>query len=182
MSHSIERLGGLQRRAWGLQRGVSLIELMVTLAVVGILAAVAVPTMTGLIDANRLTGTSSELTASLQLARSEAVRRRSSVTICGSSDGVTCDGDDWSRWVVRGNESTTGDTVVVQSSGVTSDSVQISGPAGGLVFRSSGLLDGQGQLTVCIPGESLSDNQRRITVMMSGTVVSEKQSGGGACP
>lgn len=154
---------------------------MVTVAVLGILAAMAVPTMTGVIQANRLTSTTSELTASLQLARSEAIRRRSSVTICGSSDGATC-GNNWSQWIVTGTESTTGSTVLVQSAGVTSDSIEVSGPGAGLVFRSSGLLQSQGQLTVCVPSESVGDNQRLITVMVSGTVISEKQSGGGSCP
>ena len=182
MSESTQRRRGPRRRTWVRQGGVSLVELMVTLAVLGILAAVAVPAMSSLIDANRLAGTSSELTASLQLARSEAIRSRSSVTVCATADGASCGGNDWSRWVVRGVDNTTGNAVVMQSSGVTSDSVQVSGPGAGLVFRSSGLLEGQGQLTVCVPGDSLSDNQRLITVMVSGTVISEKKSGGGACP
>lgn len=182
MSESTHRRRGAHWRTWAYQDGVSLVELMVTLAVLGILAAVAVPAMSSLIDANRLAGTSSELTASLQLARSEAIRSRSRVTVCATADGASCGGADWSRWVVRGVDNTTGNTVVLQSSGVTSDSVQISGPGAGLVFRSSGLLEDQGQLTVCVPGDSLSDNQRLITVMVSGTVISEKKSGGGACP
>ena len=163
------------------QPGFTLVELMVTLAVVGILAAVAVPAMTSLINGNRLAGTASELSASLQLARSEALRRSSSVTICGTSDGATCGGD-WSRWIVTGTENVTGATVVVQDASVASDAVQVAGPAAGIVFRSSGLIAGQEQLTVCVPTDSPAENQRLITVMISGSVVSEKVNGGGACP
>lgn len=160
--------------------GFTLIELMVTLAVVGILAAVAAPAMLSLINGNRLTGTASELTASLQLARSEAVRRSSRVTICGSSDGATC-GADWSRWIVTGTE-VSGAAVVVQDSAAVSDAVQVAGPAGGIVFGSSGLTNAQQQLTVCVPTDSPTENQRLVTVMISGTVITERQSGGGACP
>ena len=57
---------GKRRRRQG---GFTLVELMVTLAVVGILAAVAAPAMLSLINGNRLTGTASELTASRERGR-----------------------------------------------------------------------------------------------------------------
>src|SRR5690606_8573842 len=98
-----------------------------------------------------------------------------------TSDGATCGGD-WSRWIVTGTENVTGATVVVQDAGVTSDLVQVAGPGGGIVFRSSGLIAGEERLTVCVPTDSPADNQRRITVMISGTVISEKMNGGGTCP
>ncbi len=61
-----------------------MIELMVTVAVLAIIAAIAVPAMQGLIAANRLSAASTELVTALQLARSEAIRRNAAVTVCGS--------------------------------------------------------------------------------------------------
>src|SRR5690606_4323840 len=63
------------RRGRGLPRrgtGFSLIELMVVVAVVAILAVVAYPSLTSVINSNRLSSNANELVASLQYARSEA--------------------------------------------------------------------------------------------------------------
>jgi len=162
------------------EAGVTLVELMVTVAVLGILAAVAVPPMVGLINNNRLAGTTGELTASLQLARSEALRRGSTVTMCGTTDGATC-GADWSRWIITGTDSVTGAAEVIRDASGSS-SVQVAGPgAPGIAFRPSGLIDGQQQLTVCVPTDTPTENQRIITVMLSGTIVTTRASGGGGC-
>ncbi|WP_279512678.1 GspH/FimT family pseudopilin [Luteimonas aestuarii] len=164
------------------ETGFTLIELMVTVAVVGILAMVAVPAMTSLVNGNRLAGMTGEVTSSLQLARSEAIRRNARVTICGSTDGTTCGGGgDWSRWIVTGRDNTTGVVEVIRDNAAPG-SVQISGPAGGIEFRPSGLIDGEEQLTVCVPTDSPEQNQRVITVMISGNLFTNRNNGGGACP
>lgn len=160
-------------------RGFTLVELMVTVAVLGILAAVAVPAMTGLINSNRLAGTTGELTAGLQLARSEALRRGARVRICGTVDGVNC-GANWSRWIITGVDNTSGVTETIRDA-ASPATVQTAGPAGGIVFRPSGLIDAQQQLTVCIPTTSPAENRRVVTVMISGTIVTTRANGGGSC-
>jgi type IV fimbrial biogenesis protein FimT len=62
-------------------RGFTLIELLVTLAVMGIVLAIGVPSYQELIRSNRLTTQINEFSASLNLARSEAIRRGVRVTI-----------------------------------------------------------------------------------------------------
>jgi type IV fimbrial biogenesis protein FimT len=153
---------------------------MVTMAVVGILTAVAVPAMTAMINGNRLSGSSGELTASLQLARSEALRRSAPVTICGTTDGVACSAD-WSRWMVRGRDNTSGNIELIRDS-VASTNVQVRGPAAGIVFLPSGLIEAGQQLNVCVPTSSPEQNQRVVTVMVSGNIVTARANGGGACP
>lgn len=58
---------------------------MVSLAVVGILTSIAVPSFSRLMLANRLSTQTTELTTSLKLARAEAVRRAQPVTLAASS-------------------------------------------------------------------------------------------------
>ena len=51
-------------------------ELMVTLALVGILVGLAVPSMREFIRNNRLTGGANDVLRALRLARSEAIKRQ----------------------------------------------------------------------------------------------------------
>ena len=62
-------------------KGFTLIELMVTIAIAGILVGIAIPNFTSIITSNRLTAGANELVTALNLARSEAVKRGIQVTV-----------------------------------------------------------------------------------------------------
>jgi len=67
-------------------------ELMVTLAVAGVLVAIAVPNMRDFIRNNRLTSASNDLLHSLNLARTEAIKRQTYVVVCATGDPDASDG------------------------------------------------------------------------------------------
>lgn len=83
-------------------RGFTLIELMVVLAVAAILTLVAVPSFTALLARNETASAASELMSSLYLAQNEATRTGHGIVVCASSNGNTCSGStDWSNgWIV----------------------------------------------------------------------------------
>jgi type IV fimbrial biogenesis protein FimT len=83
--------------------GFTLFELMVTLAVAALILSLGVPGFRSFIQNNRATTHTNDLVTALNLGRSEATRRGSSVLLCSSSDGATCSGSiDWSSgWIVR---------------------------------------------------------------------------------
>jgi type IV fimbrial biogenesis protein FimT len=68
--------------------GFTLIELITTLTIAGILTAIAVPTFNSVISSNRLTAYTNEFVTALNLARSEAIKRGTKVTIMRNKDSV----------------------------------------------------------------------------------------------
>ena len=83
--------------------GFTLVELLITIVVVSILLAAGVPAFQSFIKNNRVTSQANGLISAIQLARNEAVKRGSVVTICASSDQSTCNvtDKDWKKgWIV----------------------------------------------------------------------------------
>ncbi len=69
-----------------MQRGFTLIELMVTLAISVILLGLAAPSFTSMIQSNTVTSTVNTFLADMRFARSEAIRRGGRVVLCRSTD------------------------------------------------------------------------------------------------
>jgi type IV fimbrial biogenesis protein FimT len=76
-------------------RGFTLIELIVTMAVALVLISIAFPSFRTLTQNSRMAAQVNDLIADLSYARSEAIKRRDTVSICTSSDGATCSGGNW---------------------------------------------------------------------------------------
>ena len=84
------------------QTGFTLLELMVVVAIAGIMMAIGVPSFQNITTTNRIAANTNELITALNLARSEAVKRSAAVSVCKSADGAICTtSGDWDQgWIV----------------------------------------------------------------------------------
>lgn len=83
------------------EQGFSLIELLVVLAILSILLAVSLPNFQNMIENNRTNSQAKLFLTTLNLARSEAIKRGGNVAVCASNDGTDCDADAWADgWIV----------------------------------------------------------------------------------
>ena len=84
------------------QTGFTLLDLLTTITVLGILLAVGIPGFASIIRNNRIASSTNELVVALTYARSEAMKRGDPVTVCPSEDDDACAGsNDWSTgWFV----------------------------------------------------------------------------------
>ena len=86
------------------EKGFTLYELLTTLLIVGVILAIGVPNMQSFRQNRRMTAAANDLHSSFHLARSDASRTKSNITICASSDSMaatpTCGGEIEAGWVI----------------------------------------------------------------------------------
>ncbi|MGQ7959169.1 GspH/FimT family pseudopilin [Pseudomonas sp. SP16.1] len=141
------------------QKGFSLIELMVTLAVLAIVLGLAAPSFSSMLQDNRALSLGSELQGALQYARSEAVKRRLEVVICRrNAAGSACDnGADWSAgWLVR---QAGGDVLKVWD---RAQGMAVAGPNAGVTFRGNGMASAT---VFSVKPTACTDTQKRVIAL-----------------
>jgi type IV fimbrial biogenesis protein FimT len=77
--------------------GLTLLELLITLVVLAIILSLATPGFRTQILNSQAAAMGETLGNTLGFARSEALKRKARVTVCGSSNGTSCDASDWAN-------------------------------------------------------------------------------------
>jgi len=133
------------------KRGVTLIELMITLVVMMIVLMIAAPPFGALLARNKLSATVNDLIATLNLARSTAVMGTVPVTICADNGSGACGTeDDWAKGalvfrdaiVAPQTDQTTDqkitDTEIIAKRLGASGTITITASAAALTYRADG--------------------------------------------
>jgi type IV fimbrial biogenesis protein FimT len=182
----------------GRQRGFTLMELIVTMAVAAILIAIAAPSFASIFNANRLSGTANELLATMQSARIEAIRRNARTVVCRSDNGSSCNtaNGNWGGWISFVDVDSSGSfnagdvllrTNIVSAPVQVTASTAVSGASSQVVFRADGMAHAANgtllvaTIGVCIPTTLPKENARDVSIATGSRVSVALRNGGGAC-
>jgi len=170
-----------------IQKGFTLVELMVTVAVLAILTTVGIPMYDSFIENNRRVTTVNELVSYIHYAHSEAVKRNRHVSLCPSTSGTGCNGSNWEDgWIVFVNNDNDFPALVDSGEEVLKVHESLDGPAtlrgatdisNSITFRPKGYPLRQGELTYCDPDSP--DNARGIQLRFSGRVTLTNETAAG---
>jgi type IV fimbrial biogenesis protein FimT len=137
-------------------RGFTLVELMVVIAIVGVLAVIAQPSFTRMLAKQRTRSAASGLQLSLVKARSEAVKRNASITMAPT-------GADWNTgWQVKDA------AAVVLDNTDPFKGVVISGGGATVSFTGAGRVSGAVPAAFLFTAYGVPSEQRCVSLDPSG--------------
>lgn len=186
-------------------RGFTLVELLVTVAIGGILLALAIPGLGELIARNTMTTAVNSLIVSMQLARSEAVTRGAPVVVCPDDPDTAapdCDpAKNWSGGYVvfaddDDNRALASAADVIRSipgpgAGFTiaSEETTISYRDDGTAAEGASDTNGDGRITLAVRDPDSVAEARNVDISLLGRPACRRPCGGGvwvrctaACP
>jgi type IV fimbrial biogenesis protein FimT len=180
-----------------LQRGVTLIELMVALSVLAILAALATPSMQAIVNGNRLRAAANETIATLQTARLEAIRFNRRTVVCLSADpnaaSPACALAGATGWIAfqdanRDGQYTGAERLIRRAT--VAGKVQLLGSAsfnGRITFNADGMArDAGGNLlnaavAVCLPTTQPQENESDVSIAAGSRIRVTRKNAAGEC-
>lgn len=174
--------------------GFTLIEAIVVLSIVIILAAVVIPGMSGFIFDSRVSANVNEYIGAVTLARTEAVKRGTLVTMCISNNADTPDaacsaGGDWAAgWIIFQESSTSdsvgsreaGEGIILRRGALMAGVKASSNPSTSVMsFNSLGEPVGVGGTILAIDFSDKDNNPRKVCINRNGRIRVMQKSGPG---
>jgi type IV fimbrial biogenesis protein FimT len=170
--------------------GFTLIELMVTLVIVGIIATIGIPAFNGIINSNRLQAPANEVLAAMNFARTEAIRRNSTVIVCKGNttlSGCTTGTSDWSALLVM-DTNTTGTATNVLRVVAFDSQLKVHASIEALRYTSQGFIRNatndplNGTIRICIAKNQPVENARNLSFASGGRLNISSAALSGTCP
>lgn len=140
------------------QRGFTLMEALVTMSIIAIAAAIALPNFRTVMMASTAKSLSADLVVALNLARAEAVKRGAAVSVSAAST-------DWSGgWSVQAG------TELVQSHLPARPDYAIRASVASVAFNATGTLAGGNAVTIDVCPTADTTKSRRVALSAAGVI------------
>ena len=177
--------GAARRR----ERGFTLVELLITMAVALVLIMIAVPSFKSLTLSNKLTTTANDIVGAINIARMEAIKRNANTQLCGNAStgsdtlGTKCAETGAVYVLVNGTPtqvraSPTGLAAPIVLTGGTMTAVRFGGQGLGHAITGTAPFTG---LIADISTSAMSTNNHRCINMIAGSIIAVTTTSG-ACP
>jgi type IV fimbrial biogenesis protein FimT len=164
-------------------KGFTLIELVITLAVMAILVSWGFPSLQESIKNNRMTAQNNEMVAVLRYARNEAIRRNDDISVL-----ISASGSEWNAYVYDSETSEQGTDCDEpgQLRCISAENVTLTGHPASLVFNNRGYLKGATETDFGTPVAMIlqhencrgQNQRRRIDITATGHISSQSQACG----
>lgn len=153
--------------------GVTLMELMIVVAITGILIMSIGPTARDVVIRNGIIAEVNELSAAAQFARHTAINDQVTTIFCPTTNFTSCSAD-WNdpKMVfadLDANGQRSNDEEIIAGTGNISESHVLTGPAAAISFQASGVVATTGTLLLCHKdGDAIY--ARALTISLQGRV------------
>ncbi|MDC0601587.1 GspH/FimT family pseudopilin [Aliiglaciecola sp.] len=156
-----------------MQKGLTLIELMIGLVILGVVLTVALPAAQSIVNKNRIVSEINEISGIIQFARVNAVDEQLETIVCPTADFSTCT-TNWNQVkMVFGDEDGNGqrgndEDILVATSLISSNNYVI-GPSQSIQFFPNGSADSQSLILICHKDKE-AIYARQLTITPQGRV------------
>ncbi|NMH58950.1 GspH/FimT family pseudopilin [Alteromonas ponticola] len=161
------------------QKGLTLVEMMIALAIMAILITVVAPNVQTILVQNRIVADINNLSAAIKHARFTAVDEQTDVTFCPTSNYSSCS----SSWALakmvfidsNNNGQREDEETLIVSADPLSSSNKISGATGAVLFSANGGTDLNATVTIC-PNDGEVSLASALIVTLYGRVTTAQDS------
>jgi len=155
------------------QKGFSVVELLVTVAIAAVLMVIAVPSFRRVILSNRLNTTANDVVLAVNTARLEAIKRNATTLLC--SDGSVYVGSCGSGTRILASVGL-GPTIKINGGSVVGLSFSPQG-----IARKTGGTGPYGGTVADICTAGLGNDNHRVVAMVGGSILATTTSSGATC-
>lgn len=155
------------------ESGITLMELMISMAILFVIMAVGVPSMQGMLIRSQVTSQINELSAVIRYARHTAINDQMTAILCPTTNFSSCTADwDDPKMVFTdfdGNGSRGNDEEILAAAGNIMENFNLTGPGGNISFQSNGEVASPATLLLCHK-DNAAEYARALTISLQGRV------------